>query len=137
PYLLRYFFRGGRLEALDRGDQLMPVPGRLTVFLDQSTLDHDEQPRADAQILQVVGDQQHRRAAIARRVDHVEERLLGGHVHADGRRNRDQHRRMPGERSPDNDFLLVPTTQLYDLLVEAAGDDTQLFHQIGRDSVDA
>ena len=115
----------------------MPVPGRLTVLLNQSALDHDEQPCADTQVLQVVGDQQHRRAAIARRADHVEERLLGGHVNADGRRNRDQHRRIPGERSPDNDLLLVPPTQLLDPLVEAAGDDTQLFHQAGRDPVAA
>src|SRR5205823_7319794 len=127
--------RGGRLEALDRGDQLMPVPGRLAVLLDQSTLDHDEQSRADAQVLQVVGDQQHRRAAIAGRADHVEERLLGGHVNADGWRNRDQHRRMPGQRSPDNNLLLVPSTQLPDRLVEATGDNTQLFHQTGRDSI--
>src|SRR5947209_2192844 len=124
PYSFRYFFRGGRLKALDRGDQLMPVPGRLMVLLNQSTLDHDQQPRADAQILQVVGDQQHRRSAIARSVDHVEERLLGGHVNPDRRRNRDQHCRMPGQRSSDNDLLLVPPTQVPNLLVEAAGDDT-------------
>src|SRR5437016_10835199 len=67
---------GGRLEALDHRDQFMPVPGRLTILLDQSTLDHDEQPRADAQVFQVVGDQEHCRAAIARRGDHVKERLL-------------------------------------------------------------
>src|SRR6266702_2958393 len=126
---------GGRLEALDRGDQLMPIPGRLAVLLDQPTLDHDEQPRADAQVLQVVGDQQHRRAAFAGRADHVEERLLGGHVNADGWRNRDQHRRMPGQRSPDNNLLLVPSTQLPNLLIETAGDDTQLFHQVGCDSM--
>ena len=115
----------------------MPVPGRLTILLDQSTLDHDEQLRADAQVLKVVGDQQNRRAAIARRVNHVEERLLGGHVNADRRRNRDQDRWLPGERSPDNDLLLVSPTQLPDLLVEAASDDTQLFHQASRDSVAA
>src|SRR6266704_5126631 len=115
--------RGGRLEALDHRDQFMPVPGRLTILLDQSTLDHDEQPRADAQVLQVVGDQQHGRAAIARRADHVEERLLGGHVNADGWRNRDQHHWMAGERSPDNDLLLVPSTQLPGPLVEATGND--------------
>src|SRR6266699_3892517 len=110
PYSFRFPSHGGRLEALDCSDQLMPVPGRLAVLLDQSTLDHHEQPRADAQVLQVVGDQQHRRAAIACRADHVEERLLGGHVNADRRRNRDQHRRLPGERSPGNDLLLVPPT---------------------------
>src|SRR6266699_1970310 len=86
PYSFRFLSRGGRLEALDHTDQLIPVPGRLAILLYQSTLDHDEQPRADAQVLQVVGDQQHRRATIARRGNHVEERLLGGHVHADGRR---------------------------------------------------
>src|SRR5437764_13729429 len=48
PYSLRFPSRGGRLEAFDRSNQLMPVPGGLTVLLDQSTLDHDEQPRADA-----------------------------------------------------------------------------------------
>src|SRR5256885_11857714 len=136
-FSFRFPSRGGRLEALDRGDQLMPVPGRLTVLLDQSTLDHDEQSRADAQVLQVVRDQQHCRAAIAGRADHVEERLLGGHVNADRRRNRDQDRWLPGERSSDNDLLLVSPTQLPDLLVEAARDDTQLFHQPSRDSVAA
>src|SRR5436190_19090016 len=108
--------RGGRLEALDHSDQLMPVPGWLMILLNQSTLDHDYQPRADAQVLEVVGDQQYCRASIAHLGDHVEERLLGGHVDADGRRYRDQHSRMPGQRSTDNDLLLIPSTQLHALL---------------------
>src|SRR5205823_13236325 len=33
--------------------------------LTKSTFDHDQQARTDAQVLQVVGDQQHHRAAIA------------------------------------------------------------------------
>src|SRR5260370_955776 len=71
PYSFRFPSRGGRFEALDRSDQLMPVPGRLMVLLDQFTFDHDEQPRADAQVLQVVGYQQHRSSAIASRVEPV------------------------------------------------------------------
>src|SRR3989440_11040652 len=51
PYSFRYFFRGGRLEALDRGDQLVPVPARLTVLLDHATLDHDQQSRVHARML--------------------------------------------------------------------------------------
>src|SRR5437899_656019 len=101
---LRFSWRGDRLEALDRSNQLMTVPGWLTILLDQFTLNHDEQSRADAQVFQVVGDKQHRRATVARQVDHVEERLLGSHVNSDRRRNRDQHRWMPGERSPDNNL---------------------------------
>src|SRR5215471_5542399 len=33
----------GRHEAFNHSDQLMAVPGRLTILLDQSTFDHDEQ----------------------------------------------------------------------------------------------
>src|SRR5947207_10443323 len=104
----------------------MPVPGWLTILLDQSTLDHDEQPRADAQVFQVVGDQEHRSAAIACRGDHVKERLLGSYIDADGRRHRDQHSGMPSQRSTNNDLLLISSTQLHDLLIESAGDNTQL-----------
>src|SRR5260370_40855407 len=52
PFSFRFSSRRGRFEALDRSDQLMTIPGRL-VRLDQPTLDHDEQPRANAQVLQV------------------------------------------------------------------------------------
>jgi hypothetical protein len=44
---------------------------------------------------------------------------------------------MSGQRSPDNDFLLVSSTQLPDLLVEAASDDSQLFDQVRRNPVAA
>ena len=132
---LRFPSRGGGLEALDHSDQLMPVPGRLTVLLDQSTLNHDEKPRADAQVFQIVGDEEHRRATITCGGDHVKERLLGGYINADCRRHRNKYSWMLCERSTDDDLLLIPSTQLHDLLIEAAGDYTQLFYQAGCYSV--
>src|SRR5579871_3194580 len=36
---------------------------------------------------------------------------------------------MTGQRSPHHDLLLIPSAQLPDLLVEAAGDNAKLFHQ--------
>src|SRR5579863_1528053 len=111
------FSCGSRFETLDRCDQLMTVPGGLTEFFNQLTLDHDKQSRADAQVFQIVGDQQHRCATIACLANHIEERLFSGHVYANGWRNRDQHLRIPGQRSPNNYLLLISPTQLPDLLV--------------------
>jgi hypothetical protein len=44
---------------------------------------------------------------------------------------------MPSQCSADNDLLLIPSTQLHDLLIEAACDNTQLFYQVGRNPVAA
>ena len=54
------------LQSLGRGDQLVPVPRRLAELLHDRAAPHDEHARADPQLVEVVGDEQHRRALLAR-----------------------------------------------------------------------
>ena len=114
-----------QLEALDRRDQLLAVPRRLFELVCDLAPDHDQQPVADAEILEVVGDQEHRHAFVASLADGIEQRLLRCDVDSDGRVHDDQNRRIRRQRPADHDLLLIAAAEAGYGLLEAPRHDLQ------------
>ena len=104
-------------QALGGDDQLVAVEGRPAELGEDLAADQHDDPVADLQVGQLVGAQQHARAARRRHVgERAEQQFLGRDVHAAGRRDRDDERRAVRERPRDGDLLLVAAGQLADRL---------------------
>src|ERR1700694_4510034 len=82
------------IEALHRRDQLLAIPWRLVEPFRDLPSHHDLQSCADSQIIEVIGDQQHRHAFVTGTTDCVQKNLFRCHIHAHGRIHDDQHRRF-------------------------------------------
>src|SRR5689334_546597 len=63
------------IDSFHGGDQVVVTPA-VGVFADDPAPEHHQDPVADAQVVQFVGDHEHSRPAAAHLVDDVEERLL-------------------------------------------------------------
>src|SRR6202011_3767927 len=86
-----------RLESLHRGDEALPIPGRPIELAGNPTPHHDQQSRADAQVLEVVRDQEYGHAFVSRLADGIQQRLLGRDVDSDRGIHDHEHRWIRGE----------------------------------------
>ena len=86
---------------------------------------HDEHARADPQLVEVVGDEEHGGPVLPRTVDDAEQGLLRGDVDSDRWADDDEERRVHRQRAADDDLLLIAAAQLGQRLVAAAGHDLQ------------
>src|SRR4051794_15819477 len=98
------------VHPLHRGDQVVVAPAAGQLAHDPAA-EHHEHAIAAAQVVQLVGDDQHAGTPPAGVVHDLQQRLLAAHVHA--RRGRDQHEH-PGvarQRPAEDHLLLVAARQ--------------------------
>src|SRR6266545_122001 len=118
------------VQTLDGRDHLLvgPAPAELG---HGAALEHDHDPVGDAQVVQLVGDDQGRPALGHRGLHRTQEGLLGLDVDAGGRADQHEDPGLAGQRPAHHHLLLVAAGQRGHRLVRAGGLDLQSVHERG------
>src|SRR4051794_7198571 len=102
---------------------VVPAP---RVLPDHLAAEHDKDPVADPQVVDLVRDDENTGTADSGLVDDAQQRLLGAHVHTGGRTQEYQDPRLAGQRPGHHDLLLVSPGQAGYQLARAVGLDVEV-----------